>query len=69
MKKEWRVNGYDSKKGSDILEYYEDGILRFTFDGYRNERKGCWRVYPRTPGMYSKMPDVTHVYYHEAKRA
>ena len=68
-KEEWRVTDYDNKKGSDILEYYEDGILRFTFDGYRNDKSGCWRVYPRAPGMYSKMPDVKHVYYHEAKRA
>lgn len=69
MKKEWRVNGYDYKKGSDILEYYEDGILRFTFDGYRNERMGCWRVYPRAPGMHSKKPDVSLVYYNQATRA
>ena len=70
MKKEWRVRDYDSKKGSDILDYYENGILQFTFDGYRNDMSGCWRVYPRASGIRgTKMPNVTHVYYHEAKRA
>lgn len=63
------MTGYDSKKGSDILEYYEDGILRFTFDGYRHDKAGYWKVYPRIPGMYSKKPNVSIVYYHEAKRA
>ena len=69
-KGEWRVSGYDPKKGCDILNYYVDGILQFSFDGYRNERSGAWRVYPRAPGPFGyKKPNVSILYYGEAKRA
>lgn len=69
-KGEWRVSGYDPRKGCDILSYYVDGILQFTFDGYRNDRAATWRVYPRAQGPRgTQKPNVTTVCYHEAKRA
>lgn len=69
-KEEWLVREYDPKKGCDILDYYVNGILQFTFDGYRNERAGAWRVYPRAAGIRgTQMPNVKTVCYHEAKRA
>lgn len=69
-KEEWRVREYDARKNCDILDYYVNGILQFTFDGYRNERAGTWRVYPRAAGIRgTQMPNVKTVCYHEAKRA
>jgi hypothetical protein len=70
MKEEWLVVGYDYQRNCDILEYYENGILQFSFYGYRNDKAGAWRVYPRSRGTYCyKKPNVSVVYYHEARKA
>ena len=67
---EWIVVGYDYRRNCDILEYRENGILQFSYYGYRNDRKGCWKVYPRARGMFGyKNPIASEIYYHEAKRA
>lgn len=70
VRREWLVVGYDYKRNCDILEYRENGILQFSYYGYRNDKKGCWKVYPRAQGMFGyKNAIVSEIYYHEAKRA
>ena len=68
MKKEWKVIGYDNKKGCDILGYYENGALHCSFDGYRRDKQGLWVVYPRRREYASWFPSVKKVYYSSAVR-